>query len=67
MIPKDIVICDWKYEDAPPTPEYFAIKGFNVVVCTCVKADVGIAQMDMLNMVRQNGKGKIIHVFSLLV
>ena len=56
MIPKDIVICDWKYEDAPPTPEYFAIKGFNVVVCTCVKADVGIAQMDMLNMVRQNGK-----------
>lgn len=56
MIPKDIVICDWKYEDAPPTPEYFAVKGFNVLVCTYTKADVGIAQMEILNMVRQNGK-----------
>ncbi|MGB1199926.1 MAG: family 20 glycosylhydrolase [Cognaticolwellia aestuarii] len=31
MINKDVVICDWQYEVAPPTPGYFAIKGFNVI------------------------------------
>ena len=31
LVPKDIVICDWHYESAPPTAVYFAIKGFNVV------------------------------------
>ncbi len=33
LIPKDVVICDWHYERAEPTPAYFALKGFNVVSC----------------------------------
>lgn len=55
LIPKDIMICDWKYEDAPPTPEYFAMKGFNVLVSTFWKSDVAIEQLKMLEMVRKNG------------
>lgn len=55
MIPKDIMICDWKYEDAAPTPAYFAIKGFNVLAAPSYKADVALAQLEMLNAIRKNG------------
>lgn len=33
MIPKDVMICDWHYERADPTPVYFAMKGLNVITC----------------------------------
>lgn len=33
MIPRDVMICDWHYERADPTPVYFAMKGLNVVTC----------------------------------
>ncbi|MBK1878836.1 family 20 glycosylhydrolase [Pelagicoccus mobilis] len=33
LIPTDVVICDWHYERAEPTPTYFALKGFNVLAC----------------------------------
>lgn len=55
MIPKDIIICDWKYEDAPPTPQYFAMKGFNVLISTYQKSHVAIDQLKMLEMARRNG------------
>jgi alpha-N-acetylglucosaminidase len=55
MIPKDIMICDWKYEDAPPTPGYFAIKGFNVLASACSKPDVALAQLDEIRLARKNG------------
>jgi alpha-N-acetylglucosaminidase len=55
MIPKDIMICDWKYEDAPPTPAYFAIKGFNVLASACSKPDVALAQLDEIRLARKNG------------
>ena len=55
MIPKDIMICDWKYEDAPPTPGYFAIKGFNVLASACSKPDVALAQLDQVRLARKNG------------
>jgi len=54
LIPKDIVICDWKYEDAPPTPAYFAIKGFNVLASPCSKTDVALAQLDQVMTMRKN-------------
>jgi len=56
MIPKDIVICDWKYEDAPPTPGYFAIKGFDVLAAPCSKADVALAQLEQVYLIRKNGE-----------
>jgi hypothetical protein len=55
LIPKDIMICDWKYEDAPPTPAYFAIKGFNVLASSCSKPDVALAQLDQIRLARKNG------------
>ena len=55
LIPKDIMICDWKYEDAPPTPAYFAIKGFNVLPSACSKPDVALAQLDQVRLARKNG------------
>jgi hypothetical protein len=33
LIPRDVTICDWHYDRADPTPAYFAIKGFNVIIC----------------------------------
>gem|GEM_PF-6484583 len=33
LIPKSVVICDWHYEKAYPTPAYFAIKGFDGIAC----------------------------------
>ena len=37
QVPKDIVICDWHYEKAHPTPLFFAAKGFDVVACPCAR------------------------------
>lgn len=54
MIPKDIMICDWKYEDAPPTPAYFAIKGFQVLPSACAKTDVALAQLEQVYAARKN-------------
>ncbi|CAL1519435.1 family 20 glycosylhydrolase [Chitinophaga sp. MM2321] len=54
LIPKDIMICDWKYEDAPPTPAYFAIKGFNVLPSACAKEEVALAQLEQVYAARKN-------------
>lgn len=54
-IPKDIVICDWKYESAPPTPAYFALKGFNVLASACAKTEVALAQLDQILAGRKDG------------
>ncbi|MET6999229.1 family 20 glycosylhydrolase [Chitinophaga defluvii] len=55
LIPKDIMICDWKYEDAAPTAAYFAIKGFDVLASPCYNADAALAQLKQVYMVRNNG------------
>jgi len=54
MIPTDILICDWKYVDAPPTPALFAIKGFDVVAAPCDKIDVALAQLELVYLIRKN-------------
>ena len=53
LIPKDIIICDWQYTTAPPTPAYFALKGFEVISCSFEKPEV--AQHQLLS-VLQNRK-----------
>ena len=55
MVSKDIMICDWKYEDAPPTPAHFAIKGFDVLACPCANTEVALAQLEQVYLVRKNG------------
>ncbi|MDA2924992.1 family 20 glycosylhydrolase [Acidobacteria bacterium AH-259-L09] len=49
LVPKDIVICDWHYESAPPTPGYFALKGFSVVTSPWRKTEVALAQLGLIN------------------
>jgi hypothetical protein len=54
MVPKDIVICDWHYENSPPTPEYFAAKGFDVVACPWRKSDVALEELGRIRAIRGN-------------
>lgn len=54
MIPKNILICDWKYVDAPPTPALFAIKGFDVLASPWDKPDVARAQLELVYLIRKN-------------
>ena len=48
LVPKDIVLCDWHYDAAVPTPAYFALKGFDVVICSYNKPEVGVAEAEDL-------------------
>jgi len=54
MIPKSVVINDWHYERADPTPAYFAQKGFDVIVCPWRKSDVAEKQVEMMHFFRNN-------------
>ena len=53
LIPKDILICDWHYGHAPLTPVYFAINGFDVLVCPWNNATVAMQQFDDMLLFRQ--------------
>lgn len=53
LVPKDIVICDWHYDSAPPTPGYFAVKGFEVVICSYNKPRVAIEQAEQIFSLRR--------------
>jgi hypothetical protein len=53
LIPKDILICDWHYGKAPLTPVYFAINGFDVLVCPWKNATVAMQQLDDMLLFRQ--------------
>ncbi|MEE9364042.1 MAG: family 20 glycosylhydrolase [Cellulophaga sp.] len=53
-IPKSVVICDWHYEKAIPTPVYFAMNGFDVIACPWRKPDVAVAQVEMMHNFKKN-------------
>jgi hypothetical protein len=59
MIPKHVVICDWHYETAEPTPVIFAAKGFDVISCFWNKPEVASAHMDMIGQLRRNANQKM--------
>lgn len=59
MIPKDVVICDWHYETAEPTPVIFAAKGFNVISCFWNRPNVATAHMEMIDQLRSNANAKM--------
>ena len=57
MIPKEVFICDWHYDNAVPTSVYFAVKGFDVAVCPWRKTDVAVNELnDMLRFRRNSPK-----------
>ena len=47
-IPKDIIICDWHYENAHDTPAYFINKGFKVVVCPWKNSVLALEQLKQI-------------------
>ncbi|MCB1126733.1 MAG: family 20 glycosylhydrolase [Verrucomicrobiae bacterium] len=51
-VPKDLVVCDWHYNNAPETARLFAEKGFDVVSCPWRKPDVALAQLKELQGLR---------------
>lgn len=53
MVPNDIVICDWHYENAAQTPVYFAMKGFHVVSCPFRNPQSGVEQVEDMYKFRQ--------------
>jgi len=55
LIPKDVMICDWHYEKAHPTPVLFAAKGLRVVACPWRDGNVAAEQVDLLDRLRRNG------------
>jgi hypothetical protein len=57
--PKDIVICDWHYEKALPTPEYFAVAGFSVLACPWRQPEVALAQLTAIQAVRAHATGAL--------
>ncbi len=54
MIPKDVVINDWHYEQPHQSAVYFAMKGFQVASCPWRKASVGKQQVDDMIRFRSN-------------
>jgi hypothetical protein len=46
LLPKDVVICDWHYEQAEQTAVYFAMKGFRVVTCPWRMSPPALEQVD---------------------
>jgi hypothetical protein len=45
LIPKDVVIADWHYEQAHPTAAYFALSGFRVVSSPWRRSAVALEQL----------------------
>ncbi|MFB2118192.1 family 20 glycosylhydrolase [Parapedobacter sp. 2B3] len=49
LIGKDVMVCDWHYDQPVQTAVYFAMKGFSVVTCPWRKGEVATAQLqDMI-------------------
>ncbi|MCV9386576.1 family 20 glycosylhydrolase [Reichenbachiella ulvae] len=54
LVPKDIVVCDWHYNVAEPTPAIFASRGLQVVSCFWNKEEVALAHMEMMDFFKAN-------------
>jgi len=46
LIPRDVVICDWQYDQDNQTAVYFALKGLRVVTCTWNRPQVALSQVE---------------------
>lgn len=59
LISKEVVICDWQYKFAPPTPGYFAVKGFNVISASYQVPSVAKFQLNNMIGMRANSRDTI--------
>lgn len=53
LIPKDVIVNDWHYNDAVPTPAYFATNGLSVVSCFWNKPEVARSHMEMMRFLKE--------------
>ena len=59
LIPKDIVICDWHYEQAHPTAGHFALDGFRVVSSPWRRTSVALEQLAQIRDTRVHSSPEI--------
>jgi hypothetical protein len=59
LVPKDIVICDWHYEHAEPTPAFFAMNGFPVLASPWRRSDLAVQQLGLIKSLRVEANAKI--------
>ena len=59
LISKEVIICDWQYKFAPPTPGYFAVKGFNVISASYQVPSVAKFQLNNMIGMRANSRDTI--------
>ncbi|MFN7998700.1 MAG: family 20 glycosylhydrolase [Bryobacteraceae bacterium] len=59
MVPKDIVISDWHYEQVLPSVTGFAMQGFPVVACPWRKPNVALGQLAMVRDTRAHATDEI--------
>lgn len=59
MVPKDIVVCDWHYDQVLPSLTYFAMQGFPVLACPWRKPNVALGQLAMVRDTRAHATAEI--------
>lgn len=59
LIDKSVVVCDWHYERALPTPAMFALKGLDVIACPWRKPEVAVEQVKMMYNFKKNATPEI--------
>ena len=62
-VPRDIVICDWHYRTAHPSPAYFALEGFNVLAAPWRDTSVALRQLDLIRLARANSAAPVAERF----
>ncbi|HVI49438.1 MAG TPA: family 20 glycosylhydrolase [Chitinophaga sp.] len=59
MVPKDIMVCDWHYENPDKTPVYFAMKGLQVITCPWNRPAVATQQLQDMYGFRQSANKEL--------
>jgi len=59
QVPKDIVISDWHYEHAEPTPAFFAMNGFSVVASPWRNSSLAVQQLSLVRAIRKGANSAI--------
>lgn len=59
LLPKDVVLNDWHYEQAHPTASAFALAGFQVVSSPWRKSSVALRQLDIMRLTRAQSSPRV--------
>lgn len=59
LIPKDVVICDWHYNNAEPTAAFFAMHGLQVITCPWNNGEVAKQQLTQTLLLRDHANSTL--------